>query len=51
VMWFLGTWAMGLLYERSIPAVVVFGVAFQLAAAVMFLTLRAPLAAARRDAA
>ena len=51
VMWFLGSWTMGLLYERSIPAVVVFGVACQLAAAAMFLMLREPLAAARRAAA
>ena len=48
VMWFLGSWTMGLLYERSIPAVVIFGVACQLAGAAMFLTLRGPLAAARR---
>jgi MFS-type transporter involved in bile tolerance (Atg22 family) len=47
VMWFLGSWAMGLLYQHSIPAVVIFGVTCQLAAAAMFLTLRAPLAAAR----
>jgi hypothetical protein len=48
VMWFLGSWAMGSLYGYSIVAAVVFGVAFQFAAAVMFLTLRRPLAAARQ---
>jgi MFS family permease len=48
VMWFLGSWAMGSLYGYSIVAAVVFGVAFQFAAAVMFLMLRRPLAAARQ---
>jgi MFS family permease len=48
VMWFLGTWAMGLMYEHSIVAVVIFGVTCQLAAAVMFLMLRRPLAEARQ---
>ena len=32
--------AMGLLYERSIPALVILGVVLQSAAAVMFLSLR-----------
>lgn len=49
VMWFLGSWAMGNLYGYSILAVVVFGVSCQLAAAVMFLRLRGPLAAARQQ--
>jgi MFS family permease len=49
VMWFLGSWAMGVVYGYSIVAVVVFGAACQLTAAVMFLTLRRPLAAARRE--
>ncbi len=49
VMWFLGSLAMGLLYEHSIVAVVIFGAACQLAAAAMFLTLRAPLEAARHQ--
>jgi hypothetical protein len=45
-MWFLGSAAMGLLYTGSIVGLVVFGVAAQLAAAVMFFQLRKPLAAA-----
>ena len=51
VMWFLGSVAMGLLYDaHSLYALVALGVAAQLAAAVMFLFIRAPLAqaAARR---
>jgi predicted MFS family arabinose efflux permease len=48
VAWFLGSVAMGLLYDHSVVALVVFGVAAQLAAAVMFFYLRTPLAAARR---
>jgi hypothetical protein len=47
-LWFLGSWAMGNLYGYSIAAVVILGVACQFAAAVMFLTLRRPLAAARQ---
>jgi MFS family permease len=47
VMWFLGSVAMGLLYDRSVTGLVVFGVVAQVAAAVMFLTLRRSLAAAR----
>jgi MFS family permease len=50
VMWFLGTWAMGNMYDWSRLAVVVFGVSCQLAAAVMFMILRRPLAAARHSA-
>jgi hypothetical protein len=46
VMWFLGSAAMGLLYSGSIIGLVVFGVAAQLTAAVMFFRLRKPLAAA-----
>jgi MFS family permease len=48
VMWFLGSWAMGNLYGYSITTLVIFGVTCQFAAAVMFLTLRRPLAAARQ---
>ncbi|MFL6208088.1 MAG: MFS transporter [Pyrinomonadaceae bacterium] len=44
VMWFLGSVAMGLLYDRSVLALVVFGVIAQLAAAALFLYLRRPLA-------
>lgn len=43
VMWFLGSTVMGLLYDHSILALVLFGVAAQLAAAAMFLWLRRPL--------
>jgi MFS family permease len=46
VMWFVGSVTMGLLYDRSVVALVAFGVAMQIAAAVMFLWLRRPLAAA-----
>ena len=50
VMWFLGSVIMGLLYERSLIALVAFGVLMQLAAAGMFVWLRGPLAAAAQDA-
>ena len=40
VMWFLGSLAMGLLYSRSLTALVAFGVAAQLGAAVMFFRLK-----------
>jgi hypothetical protein len=40
VAWFLGSLIMGLLYSRSLPALVAFGVAAQLAAAAMFFSLR-----------
>jgi MFS family permease len=46
VLWFLGSAAMGLLYAYSIPALVAFGVAAQLAAAVLFVVVRRPLEAA-----
>jgi len=46
VLWFLGSVIMGLLYDRSIVALVVFGSLAQLAAAGMFIWLRRPLAAA-----
>jgi hypothetical protein len=42
-MWFLGSVVMGLLYSRSLAALVVFGIAAQLAAAVMFFRLRGML--------
>jgi MFS family permease len=44
VMWFLGSAVMGLLYDRSIVALVVFGAGAQLAGAALFLWLRKPLA-------
>ena len=40
VMWFLGSLTMGLLYSRSLLALVVFGIVTQLGAAVMFFGLR-----------
>jgi predicted MFS family arabinose efflux permease len=43
VMWFLGSAVMGLLYAHSIVALVAFGVAAQLVAAVMFAAVRRPL--------
>ena len=46
VMWFAGSAIMGLLYARSVVALVAFGVAAQLASAIMFVGLRRPLAAA-----
>jgi MFS family permease len=46
VMWFLGSLALGALYSQSLYALVALGVAAQLAAAVMFLLIRAPLARA-----
>jgi MFS family permease len=46
VAWFLGSALMGVLYGFSILAVVVFGIAAQLIAAVLFFRLRKPLAAA-----
>lgn len=48
VLWFLGSATMGLLYDYSVIALVTFGVAAQVAAAIMFFCLRRPLAAARR---
>jgi MFS family permease len=46
IAWFAGSAVMGLMYDRSLLALVAFGVAMQMAAAVMFFRLRAPLAAA-----
>jgi MFS family permease len=46
VAWFLGSAAMGLLYDHSLVALVVFGVLAQLSAALFFFWLRKPLAAA-----
>lgn len=46
VMWFLGSASMGLLYAHSLYALVGLGVAAQLIAAILFLRLRGPLAAA-----
>jgi MFS family permease len=49
VMWFLGSWIMGILYGYSLMALVIFGVVAQLASAAVFFTLRPALAAARRE--
>ena len=48
VFWFLGSAAMGVLYDYSIIALVVFGVAAQICAAIFFFVLRKPLAAATK---
>jgi len=48
VLWFLGSAAMGLLYDRSVMALVLFGVGAQIASAVLFFWLRKPLAAAAK---
>jgi hypothetical protein len=44
-MWFLGSAVMGLLYSRSLMALVSFGMVAQVAAAVMFFRLRGMLRA------
>jgi MFS family permease len=44
VLWFLGSVTMGVLYDFSLVALVGFGIAAQLAAAVLFIWLRKPLA-------
>jgi predicted MFS family arabinose efflux permease len=43
VLWFLGSVTMGVLYDYSLIALVVFGIVAQLAAAVLFVWLRRPL--------
>jgi MFS family permease len=43
VMWFLGSLTMGLLYSRSLPALVAFGIVAQVGAAAMFFRLRGML--------
>lgn len=48
VMWFVGSATMGLLYDHSIVALIAFGVAGQICAALFFLWLRRPLAAATK---
>jgi MFS family permease len=47
VLWFLGSVTMGVLYDFSLIALVVFGIAAQLVAAVIFFWLPRPLAAVR----
>jgi len=46
VLWFLGSVAMGLLYDFSLLALVVFGLLAQVVSAAVFIWLRRPLAAA-----
>ena len=46
VMWFIGSAAMGLLYSRSLPALVAFGMVMQTGAAIMFFALRHDLQSA-----
>ena len=46
IMWFIGSTTMGALYDHSLMALGVFGVALQLASAVVFFRLRGALAAA-----
>jgi MFS family permease len=43
VMWFVGSVVMGVLYDYSLIALVIFGVVAQLGAAVLFVWLRRPL--------
>jgi MFS family permease len=43
VLWFLGSVAMGLLYDYSLIALVIFGIVAQLAAAAIFFWLQRPL--------
>lgn len=45
VLWFFGSVTMGVLYDYSLIALVVFGIVAQLAAAILFVWLRRPLAA------
>ena len=47
VLWFLGSVTMGVLYDFSLVALVIFGIAAQFAAAVVFVWLRRPLATAK----
>jgi MFS-type transporter involved in bile tolerance (Atg22 family) len=44
VLWFLGSVTMGVLYDFSLVALVVFGICAQVVAAVLFIWLRRPLA-------
>ena len=44
VLWFVGSVTMGVLYDFSLVALVVFGISAQLAAIVLFIWLRRPLA-------
>ena len=46
VLWFLGSAAMGMLYDYSLAALVIFGITLQLFSAAIFLWLHRPLTAA-----
>jgi predicted MFS family arabinose efflux permease len=46
IMWFLGSVSAGWLYDHSVATLVAFGMAAQLASAVMFFRMRGPLASA-----
>ena len=47
ILWFVGSVTMGVLYDFSLLALVVFGIVAQLAAAALFIYLRRPLAASK----
>ena len=49
VLWFLGSVTMGVLYDFSLSALVIFGVIVQAAAAIMFFALRKPLATMKQS--
>jgi hypothetical protein len=48
LLWFAGSVVMGILYDYSITALVVFGIAAQLIAGVMFLMLHGKVTAAAK---
>jgi MFS-type transporter involved in bile tolerance (Atg22 family) len=49
VLWFAGSVTMGVLYDYSLIALVIFGIVAQLAAAVLFVWLRRPLEAIKKE--
>jgi MFS family permease len=49
VLWFLGSVTMGVLYDFSLMALVIFGIVAQLGAAALFVWLRRPLAKSDRS--
>jgi MFS family permease len=49
VLWFLGSVAMGVLYDYSLTGLVVFGITLQLFSAAVFIWLHKPLRAAVQD--
>jgi len=48
VLWFLGSVAMGVLYDRSLMALVVFGMVVQILSAGIFVWIKRPLAQVAR---